>query len=195
MISRLTVKLCLVVTFSFVFISNGLAEFKGLPLTEDQVKGFLSSLPEIRQIGKKYEGELKGQAILSFKEAMKNQRNPFSAIMESMQGHQAYDQFLEVMKRNGFDNHETWSDVGNRVIHAYAALKMEARHAKVKAEMELARRKIESDAHMSSDKKQMMLDMLQASSSIVDSFLASASDKAAVKPYMEQIRNIARGQN
>ncbi|MFQ5443880.1 MAG: hypothetical protein ACE5EK_04600 [Nitrospinales bacterium] len=164
-------------------------------MTESQVKGFLSSLPEIRQIGRKYESELKGQAILSFKEAMRESRNPFSAVMDSMREHQAYDEFLKVMNRYGFDNHETWSDVGNRVIRAYAALQIEARQAKVKAEMENARQKIESDTDMFAGKKQMMLDMLQASSAIVESFHSSAPDKAVVKPYMEDIRRSAQGYN
>ena len=99
-------------------------------LSEDQVTSFIATFPAIRAVGENYAKQVGGDPA-----------NPYGAAMAQIKASRGYEEFAAAIEKQGFDDIEQWAAVANRVTLAYAAIKLEAQGAQMKAQLEAARRR------------------------------------------------------
>ena len=123
---------------------------------------------------------------------MERAQVPFSSALGSMQGHQAYNEILGVIRGNGFADADQWALIGDRVMKAYIGLRMEAQQPEYNAQIQQAMQQIQN-SDMSAEQKQMMMQMMQGSSQAMANFQnVPDADKQAVKPHLAAIEGWER---
>lgn len=108
------------------------------PLTEDQAQRFVKTLPVLETFGKELEAEGKMEEFRISTEPMVDQEfKPYtSAITVLKEKHPAdHARLGDMLKPHGFSADE-WAGVGDRVVIAWMALKMEEEDPGAMAQME-----------------------------------------------------------
>ncbi len=174
------------------------------PLTSNQVGRFVQSIYKIHEIAKKYgpspvgasnlqgsgtgssaQGSMSGSQGM---ETMERAKAPISSAMSQLQGHQAYNEILGVIRSYGFADEKEWAMVGDRAMRAYAAVRIEKENPEIDAQMQDAIRQIEN-SNMSEEQKQQMLQMMQGYTQAISDYSGEVSeaDKDAVMPHIAAI--------
>lgn len=93
----------------------------------------------------------------------------------------------QVMSRYGFTQ-QSWSDAGERIVRAYAALKAEQQSSELEHYLEATLADIRNDPNLSPERKKQMMEEVRASHAGAATVLdAPAADKAAVKPFVSHL--------
>ncbi|MEM8770178.1 MAG: hypothetical protein AAGD92_00890 [Pseudomonadota bacterium] len=121
---------------SVVFVFSAQAEDK--PLTEDQTKRFIQTLPAMEKLGDEFNES--GKSEFMQKDAMPKAGEafkPYSTAMASLKKNYPADlkRVSSAVKPHGFSA-DQWASVGDRVMVAYMALQMEAEDPRTIAMME-----------------------------------------------------------
>ncbi len=96
----------------------------------------------------------------------------------------------KVMGRYGFTQ-KTWSEAGERIVKAYASLKAEQQSRELETYLQSTLDDIKNDPNLSAERKKQMMDQVRASHArSKDAPSASAADKAAVEPFVQQLDNL-----
>ena len=93
----------------------------------------------------------------------------------------------QVMSRYGFSL-KTWSETGERIVQAYAAVKAEQQARELESYLQATLADIKSDPNLSPERKKQMIDQAQAShagASVMPK--APVEDRAAVEPYVSSL--------
>ena len=98
---------------------------EGAPLTSSQVKGFVGALAELKVWGEEHADEY-GDLPLSEFDGPEDAASPLTAAVAAMAGHAALNEIETILKRHGFGSAESWAQIGDRIIRAYASVKLEA---------------------------------------------------------------------
>ena len=165
-------------------------------LTSDMVGRFVASMGGMQEIAAQYEDI--GESNTAFEpQAMDDiaQRamTPFSSNLSEMQAHEGYGDLLAMIRKHGFDSAEQWAQVGDRVVRAYAALKIASEAPDMDQQMAQAMQELEN-ANLTPEQKQMMQGMLQSSTVVVNAFRdVPDADKAAVQPHIGAIEAWSEG--
>jgi hypothetical protein len=69
-------------------------------------------------------GEPSHISDMSIQERLGNIDAPFSSAIESIEGYQGYNEMADVIRTQGFGDTTEWALFGDRVMRAFAALKM-----------------------------------------------------------------------
>jgi hypothetical protein len=186
---------------AFSFALTGLAAFPAhaQSLTEDRVRAFIDSMKEAETLATKYEDEL--EALQQADPANRHDGDMsrmFSRSLEAIKGHEFYGELESLADDHGFDSVEEWATTGDQVFQAWMALEMEQQDPAMQAEMEAAMAEMENNPHMSEAQKAQMRAMMQsATTSMRTAQQAPESAKAAVRPFVDELRAISeadRGQ-
>jgi hypothetical protein len=121
-------------------------------------------------------------------ENMERAQAPFGSVMSQLQGHQAYNEILGIIRRYGFADENEWAMVGDRTIRTYTAMRMEKENPEIDAQMQEAIQQI-GNSNMSEEQKQQMLQMMQGYTQAISDYggEVSEADKDAVMPHIAAI--------
>lgn len=158
-------------------------------LTAADVKGFISSYPDAKQLAQKYELDKRDRPAAGPRDEV------FAGVLEEIKEAGAYDEFATLVRGHGFAGPEEWIGSANRIMMAYAVMAAEDSQggermdANVAQQLAEARRQIES-SDMSADQKQMALGQLEAMADQMKIFEVSEADRSAVRPHMAELDRI-----
>lgn len=170
------------------FVGSANAE----PLSHDEISGFIASLSDMEDLGKKYENDeglrLREEEALEHSQSVE-EFNWMSASIAAIKGHPAYDEFEEIAEDHGFSSPEEWGEVGDRVLKAFMAASMDANAREMQAQMEETLRELENNPDISPEQKQMMRDSMGSGMAQFKAMTdAPAADIEAVKPFLPELR-------
>jgi len=159
-------------------------------LTPEIVEGFIGSIQDLQEVGKKYHTEELVSPTVSGDKAMAQADTPFSTAITKMQGHQAYNEMQAVILKHGFSDAQQWGAIGDRIMKAFGANSMETEMPQMDEQMQQALEQIEN-SNMTDEQKETMRQMMQSSTQMMNSYVnISETDKAAVLPFMQAIENL-----
>lgn len=93
----------------------------------------------------------------------------------------------QVMGRYGFTQ-KSWSETGERIVRAYAALKAEQQAQELESYLQSTLADIQNDPSLSPERKKQMMDQVRAShAGSTAAAGAPAADRAAVEPFVQQL--------
>jgi len=93
----------------------------------------------------------------------------------------------KVMSRYGFTQ-KSWAEIGERIVRAYAALKVEQQTRELETYLQTTLDDIRSDPNLSQERKKQMMEQVKASHARTKTAAAApAEDKAAVEPFVRQL--------
>ena len=150
------------------------------PLTGKQIQQWLNSIDEIQKWAE-------GQEALG--DIPDGPNDPFTveAMINQLKAANLYDEAEDVVEKSGFDSPEEWAEIQMRIVKAMISLEIEKENMNVDIQAQLDQ--IKNDPSIPPEQKEMMLNMMQSSMSMMQSMSnASPADKAAIKPYLPQIR-------
>ena len=166
----------------FLFLSGAVAE--DAPLTEESASRFVDSLDTVKALGEALEAEGKTKE-LQFDSAPKA-GEPFKPYSKSVVALKAkypgdYAKLDAAVKKHGFGAEE-WGAVGDRVMVAYLARKMETENPQAMAQMQ------HMDASMMDMlPPEMKAQMMQAQAMMQAVAAASPEDKKAVAKVEDKL--------
>jgi len=164
-------------------------------LTSNTVRSFISSLRDLEQLGKKYENDpaFATESSLSMDQAIQRMQSPFSTVSHAMHGSKAYDEYISLLKRNGFNSPEQWSQTGNRIYRAMAAVQIEKEMpSDMDQQIAQAQQQMKSNG-MSAEQQKMMLDMMSASQQMMQQFRdVPQADRDVVKPFIAEFEQLGK---
>lgn len=148
-----------------------LATAQAAGLTEAQVLGTIGALKELEA---------------TFGQSGKDDA-PQTDIGAFARSQSDMDKAMAILRRHGFETVEAWTQVAQRVVNAYIAVKMADQQPDVEAEMARARAEIEA-SDMSPEQKQQMLAMMEQSMASMRSMSnASDEDVATVQRVLPEL--------
>ena len=160
------------------------------PLSPEIIQGFVDSINELQEIGKKYDADKIVGPAVSGDAATSRTTSPFSAAISGMQGHEAYDEMQATITKYGFADMQSWGAIGDRIMQAYAANSIGAEMPQMDEQMKQALEQIEN-SNMPEAQKENMKQMMMSSMQMMNSYAsAPEADKKAVLPYMSVIENL-----
>lgn len=162
-------------------------------LTGKTVRDFIDSLKELEQLGNKYESDrtTTSDGNQSIDQTMQMIQSPFSTAASEMIASKFYNEYLGVIKRHGFVSAEQWSQVGNRIYYAIAAVQME-KEMPGNMDQQIAQAQEQMKASgMSAEQQKMMIDMMAASRQAMQQFEnVPQADREVVKPYIAEFEQL-----
>ncbi|WP_425410354.1 hypothetical protein [Hyphococcus sp.] len=176
-------KSCIAGVSALLFLASGaLAADK--PLTEDQAKRFVETLEAVEELGKEFETEGKMEEFrLATTPVAGEAFKPYSGAVASLKENHPGDhaRLEKAVKPHGFSADE-WAGVGDRIMVAYLAVKMEEENPQAMAQM----------ASMDKSMLDMMppdmqAQMAQALAMVETIKNATPEDKAAVASVREDL--------
>ena len=184
-------RVIIIVVTSLLFTVSAFAQ-TGAPLTPQNVKGFIDSVRNIQEISKKYGAEKIVNPDISTGGSMAGAASPFSTAIAQMQGQQAYNEMLEVIKRHGFSDLDQWGTTADRIMRAFAANSMKTGLPQMDEQMQQALEEIDK-SNMTDAQKDAMRQLMQSSRQMMDVYAdVSEADKAAVLPFMPAIETLGQ---
>lgn len=165
----------------------------GDALSSNTVRSFINSLKDLEQLGKKYENDpaFEVGSKQSIDQTMQRMQSPFSTMNHAMSGSKAYDDYVSLIKRNGFNSPDQWSQTGNRIYRAMAAVKMEKEMpGDIDQQIVQAQQQMKSSG-MSAEQQKMMMEMMAASRQMMQQFReVPQADRDVVKPYIVEFERL-----
>ena len=118
-------------------------------------------------------------------------QSPFLTATKEIKASKAYNEYLDVIKSQGFSSAEQWGQIGDRIYRAFAAIKLEKdMPSDMDQQMAKAMAQMKSSG-ISSEQQQMMMDMMSASQQALKQFEnVPQADKDAVRPHMKAIEQL-----
>lgn len=168
----------LIVTLGLLIASTAQAE---QPLTNQQIEQWLSSIDSIQKWAESNE------ALQD--ESAQGPNDSFSAdmLINQLKAANLYDEAEDIIQENGFDSPEQWADIQMRIIKSMISLEIEKEN--VDADVQAQLDQIKNNPSIPDEQKEMMMNMMQSSMKMMESMSnASPADKAAIKPYIQQIK-------
>lgn len=176
---------------ALLLIVTGAIASDDKPLTEDQVKRFVATLPALDALGDELEAEGKTEDLVI--ETQPKAGAPFrpysDAVAALKEKHPAdHTRLTQAVKPHGFSAEE-WGRVGDRVMIAWLALEMEEEDPRSMAMME------GMDKSMLDMAPPEMKAQLEATFAMLDTVKnAPEADKKAVAPFKDQIDEYTQSQ-
>jgi hypothetical protein len=110
-----------------LLLVTGVVAAEGAPLTADQAKRFVATLPALDALGEQFEAEGKmGELQIEARPKAGEVFKPYSGVVAVLKEKYPSDhaKLASVAKAQGFSTQE-WGQVGDRVMIAYLALRMQ----------------------------------------------------------------------
>lgn len=152
------------------------------PLTPKIIEHWLSSTDSIQQWFDSYEA-LQDDSSEEDDEA----EFTLEYMIGELKAAGAYNEAEDVVQKAGFDSLEQWGGIQIRIVKAAMSIEIEKGYAS--GEIQSHFDQIKNNPHISEEQKAAALNMIQSSIDMANSMSnASPADKAAIKPYLQQIQ-------
>lgn len=163
-----------------LLLSLGVAYAGNQPLKDQQVAGFIASLPDVITLGEQHaDNQLRDI----------DPRQPLASSLEIMDKKSpAYTDLAQLVSRHGFANVEQWANVGDRTITAYGIVASGLSNSQVEAGYQQGVVNIKKDAALNDNKKAIILkNMEKTHARNMLARKAAEPDLAAVQPYLKEL--------
>lgn len=202
-------RLRILLTFSVVALlaSSALAAAAkdAAPLTTEQVRALLETLPEISDLGAEYDEaddplpQIAGGNEEDPQAAMERMRSGMlSGAVSELRAHSAWEKFESITKKHGFDSVEQWANVGDRVMAGFLQLQLAKEAPDLQAQMTEARESIVGNPNIPEAQKKMMLEQFERQmgmfSALQSSELVQPGDMAVIEPLVGEIGAVLQPQ-
>lgn len=161
-------------------------------LSERQVEQFISTLPELRELGEEYrETEAFSEMGSDIqKAAREGEFRPMEMMVERLADHEMFSTFTGVISEHGFEDPGEWARTGDRVMRAMMAIQMESQDTgKMKRQIEAMMERLEKDSSLSADQRKRMkraMESAMAGMQIVTE--APEADIEVVRPHRDRLQ-------
>lgn len=135
-------KYSITTTFTFIALMLVIFTAHATDFNAANVGKFIETLSAMQTVSDKY-GEPTQFSDMSIQERLGSIEAPFSTAVERIQGYRGYDEMQDVIRTNGFDDTTQWALFGDRVMRAYAALKMAGQKPQFDAQMAKAMKEMQ----------------------------------------------------
>lgn len=174
----------LAITVLVLFLNAiGVSTAQAEPLTSQQVKSFIASMPKLIALGDKYNDNTKRDIDPS---------RPLGSSLELMGGKgDEYTELKQLALESGFVSVEQWADVGDRTLQAYIVASTSMPAEEIEALYQQGIANIKKDAQLSSAQKEMILSRM-AETHKRNSALrnVSAPDLTAIQPFLAELESL-----
>lgn len=152
---------------------------KTLPdLTKNSVKKWISAYKSIQKLD-----------LPEIQQAVKGENDSAADVMQSLQESKHYAKLMSIVKSAGFSDVEQWTQVGMQVMQGYAAITVDKKSVNQQLQNSIA--EIRSNAALSEQQKQFMINMTKQAGGMVDTLTdAPEANKRAVKAYQGQLQQL-----
>lgn len=161
------------------------AHAQSVELTGDVIDRWLESQPALQTWAMEHKDQLEPYESTDELSDLKSPDNMLRSLRESG----LYQDAATIMGNYGFKNPEEWAEVSIRTIKAYLANELEGRET----DIEMLRSQLaalEKDEQVPQPQKDAMLQALRGNLAMVELVQsAPETDRQAIKPHMEKIRN------
>lgn len=175
------------------------------PLTTEQVRALLKSLPEVSDLGAEYDEaddplpQIAGGNEEDPQAAMERMRSGMlSGAVPELRAHSAWTKFEAITKKHGFDSVEQWANVGDRVMAGFLQLQLATEAPDLQAQMDEARESILANPSIPEAQKKMMLEQFERQmgmfSALQSSELVQPGDMAVIQPLAGEIEKVLQPQ-
>ncbi|UZE96043.1 hypothetical protein [Alkalimarinus alittae] len=151
------------------------------PLTKQAIEKWLSSIDSIQAWSDSVEvlqDDSSDDAEDSF---------TVDGMLNQLKAANVYDEAEDVVQKGGFDSLEQFADIQIRIVKAMMSLEIDKGYAGGEIQAHLDQ--IKNNPHISEEQKAMAMNMIQSSIDMAKSMAnSSPADKAAIKPYIQQIQ-------
>lgn len=148
-----------------------------VPLTQDMVKRFLASFPQLQSIGKKFDqGNQNADG-----------NNPIETLSAFMSNHGARKEMQDALKAHGFADFGEWIKVAGSVALAYGYAKSGKSAAELGAQADDAIAQIRNNPDMTEEQKAQMIELLERQQGMVAQFTPLPGNLTLVKSMMGEI--------
>ena len=175
----------LVAGFSALILASaaGQVSAKTHPLTQDMVKQFIASFPEVKTIAVSHAAD-KGKSIASTKDNL-------AAVIEAVSDKSITDRVSKAVKAHGFKDAKEWAAVGQSVGQVYVHLKIGTADGKAKKKLDKALAKIEKNDFLNDKQKQQLAKALRSGA---DEALEPPPEENvnAVKPMVAELEAVVK---
>ena len=152
-------------------------------LQGQQVRAFLASYPEMKQLGDAHRDEMP-------KDLPTDPTQPFANTLRFMESSSVREQFIAIAQRYGFDSLADWTNVAGRVVRAYVAVTSASELDQMRTEIAQARRDLAIDPNTPAGEKARINQQLDNTEKLLEAYKSSPGDKAAVEPYLQEVARI-----
>lgn len=154
-----------------------------VPLTPEMVEAFVTSYPELQQLGDRLEQK--------YGRVDADPEDPSSFVSGFAQYADARGQMEQIVQGHGFASLQDWVQAAYSVMLAYSFSQRGEGGGSVDSEMAEAIEQIRSDRSISAEQKEQLIAMLQQQMAAISQLRPPAGNIEAISPYAEQIRAIA----
>ena len=178
-------------SFAWIVLCALFSTVSAQALTDDEVLRFIASFQEMRTVAEQYQDSdqlVPGPA--SSDEARQRVESPFTSSLADMRKTDGFSDMLRVMKKHGFASEKNWAAIGDRVIRAYAAVRMDEQAPQLNKEMAEALKQLE-ESTMPEAQKEMMREMMRTSNQFLEVYAdVPEADKNAVRPHIAALEAV-----
>jgi hypothetical protein len=161
------------------------------PLTDSQVERFLNTLDKLNDLPELHAETVADPAQMDAEELERRMRSPFTSSLFEMRLQALFAEAVQMMQSEGFADEVEWARVGDRVMRAYTALKMEGAKPAIDEEMARALEQLE-ESELSDDMKQKMREVMTIAKEMAETTdEVPAGDIAALRPHVSRFEKIA----
>lgn len=176
------------ITAAWLALTVSLGASAAERLTGSQIKGFLSSFPELKAFAEQRRIDFEKDRNRRPGPGGGNSFSPFSQGVGQLRAAGAYGEASRIVRRHGFSSMESWAGIGDRILRAYIALHMQGQQPRMAEGMSQARQMIMNNPNMTPEQKAQALDSIGASMRSYRQMQdGSAADKAAILPYRARL--------
>ncbi len=154
-------------------------------LTGSDVEKWMETFRDVQAWSRQQDG-----TKATFKQKQLDYSAIFSSAIEQSKSEKHYDSLAKVIKQHGFDPMQ-WAQMGDRIMVAVAANQMSDFEVKELEEHVKHSEAMLNTSEMSAAQKAVLQDMMQSTKdALAAAAAAPEEDKAAVKPYQDQLTKL-----
>lgn len=154
-----------------------------IQLTPELVESFVTSYPELRELGTRLEQK--------YGKVAADPEDPSSFVVGYAQYADARAQMQGIVERHGIPSVENWVQVAYSVMLAYSFAERGDGGGSVDSEMAEAIDQIKNDKSIPDQQKEQLIAMLEQQMAQISQLRPPPGNIEAVTPYVEQIKLIA----
>ena len=162
------------------------------PLAAEDVRAFVAALPEAGAWGEEHRQRFVRPQPADGDDTGAHIATPFTSAVEAIRAQGEAEELEAIVRRHGFTGLDHWGQVGDRLMRAYLALRIDAEQPLVRQQMQEARERVQASVNLSAERKQQMLTMMDSAVETMRMVEAPEADKAAVRPHLEALERAFR---
>ncbi|TVQ37485.1 MAG: hypothetical protein EA384_11490 [Spirochaetaceae bacterium] len=163
-----------VIMASVVLLLVGASVHAQQPLDRGTINRWADSMEEVQRWGES-RIDLDGDASMDFAASFARAAREHAEVQR-------------IIARHGFSSGDQWARTGSRIMHAFAAMKMDAYAPAMEREMRQQLEEIERNPHLPPEQRQMMRQQIELAMGSAEAFAdAPAEDVAAVRANRQRL--------